>query len=339
MKFMIMTVLTWVMGILHASEQIDRLKLKNTAQHLYQQQSYAELIELMDAALINQERTNSGIWKLGLYFQGIAELADTQTTDETFWVTNKQSVLELITQYPSSPLGYLIQAEFLLQHAIMDRSHGVYEVDTVTKKRFWPQHDRLLEEVQNLLLTHKSIASKNPHWFVLMLKIASKQNWDISQFESIFNEAKSKFPQYYPILYEGLWYWYKRDGRLSDSIEQYINQVVQLTHQTEGKGMYARLHWYIMPRCDCDRVPMHEQSVLNWKKMKVAIYDVLRQYPDQWNINHFAYYACLSGDPVTTNQLIELVESPPLVEVWLNDGFYQSCVDWAKNSRAFKSKW
>jgi hypothetical protein len=335
MKSAILTWLVWGIGVIHASEQVDRLELRNTAQELFQQQSYGALIQLMDIALLLEERTKSGVWKLGVYFQGIADLADLQTTDDDFWNQNKQSALEMTRQFPASPFGYLIQAEFLFQHARMYRHNGIYEVDMVAKKRVWPQYDGLLEETKKFLIEHKSLASKNPHWYVMMLNVATAQKWDQSQFQSLLDEATSAFPQYYPILFGGLRYWHQLEGQSSGMVEQYINQVVQLSHHSEGLGMYARLHWYIMPSCDCDRLPLHQQSSLDWSKMIQSIDHVLSQYPDQWNINHFAYFACLSGDPVATHRLIERVSLPPLYEVWQEDDFFQSCKDWAANSQLF----
>jgi hypothetical protein len=64
--------------------------------------------------------------------------------------------------------------------------------------------------------------------------------------------------------------------------------------------------------------------------MSKSIDDVLAQYPDQWNINNFAYFSCLAGDKNKTRLLITQIQNEPILEVWGGINFYYQCKFWAK---------
>jgi hypothetical protein len=65
--------------------------------------------------------------------------------------------------------------------------------------------------------------------------------------------------------------------------------------------------------------------------MKRGIVDVLKRYPDQWNINNFAHFACLAGDRKETARLTALV-TEPIREAWAKDAtLFARCRDWASS--------
>ena len=67
--------------------------------------------------------------------------------------------------------------------------------------------------------------------------------------------------------------------------------------------------------------------------MKTGINDVLKLYPDQWNINNFAFFACMAQDRPMTKALIDKIQTPIKAAWQYEDSVYPDyfahCTDWA----------
>jgi hypothetical protein len=59
--------------------------------------------------------------------------------------------------------------------------------------------------------------------------------------------------------------------------------------------------------------------------MKKGIDDVLARYPDAWNLNNFARFACLRGDKEKTAELIRRIGPEPMMQVWQARRNYERC--------------
>ncbi len=94
--------------------------------------------------------------------------------------------------------------------------------------------------------------------------------------------------------------------------------------------MYVRLYWYIS-QCKCTKLTnVFEDPAINWDKMKKSMADVLGLYPDQWNINNFAYLSCRAKDKAMTKSLLGRITTP-LNSAWADsDDYYRYCSAWAQ---------
>ena len=63
--------------------------------------------------------------------------------------------------------------------------------------------------------------------------------------------------------------------------------------------------------------------------MKKGIDDVLKRYPDQWNINNFTLFACQAKDREKARELFQLIKEPPLLAVWKSNSNYLGYKSWA----------
>ncbi len=78
-------------------------------------------------------------------------------------------------------------------------------------------------------------------------------------------------------------------------------------------SLYARLYWYAAQRAGGIGVFYHHWP--DWPSMKAGIHVVIARYPDNWNLNNFARYACAAGDFDESERLIDQIEWP-LMEIW-----------------------
>jgi hypothetical protein len=55
----------------------------------------------------------------------------------------------------------------------------------------------------------------------------------------------------------------------------------------------------------------------------------MKRYPDAWNINNYARFACLAKDRDKTRQLVALVGTSPVAEAWTPLELFARCRTWA----------
>jgi hypothetical protein len=96
--------------------------------------------------------------------------------------------------------------------------------------------------------------------------------------------------------------------------------------------MYARLNWATMD------FSMFKNGQADWPRMKAGFEQMMKEYPDAWNTNNFAKFACIAKDHETLSALIPKIGDAPIAEAWEdNVNIYRGCQKWAaamvQNSR------
>ena len=56
---------------------------------------------------------------------------------------------------------------------------------------------------------------------------------------------------------------------------------------------------------------------------------MLKAFPDQWNINNFAKFACIARDREKAKELIDQVSGDPIPDAWGDGTIFENCKDWA----------
>jgi hypothetical protein len=77
-------------------------------------------------------------------------------------------------------------------------------------------------------------------------------------------------------------------------VDSLARDAAAATAQKEKKSLYARVYWYL------DQVEYRGKifslSAAKWADMKDGFDDLTGLYPDLWNLNAYAYFACLAQD-------------------------------------------
>lgn len=318
---------------LFASELEDRQMIRDKVHTLFFSKNYFELDRMAGRYLATGERTSSGLWMLTLFYSAIGSVPNTSVTTESYWDGLESSAKSWINAYPDSPTGYLTYANFLLRHAWMYRGNGWANQ---VRKEDWKPFREYIENTRIALEESKSIASRDPQWYVLMIDVATAQGWETSRFHLLVDEAIQKYPYFYQIYFEAINYLTPKWNGSKEEIERFANKVVAITSEKEKNGMYARIYWVAsQASCGCE---LFTKSAVIWKKMSRAIDDVVAQYPDQWNINNFAYFACLAGDVTKTRKLIDMIEGKPIVAAWKQLDFFMQCRSWAEHESGYNDR-
>ncbi|AXQ29879.1 DUF4034 domain-containing protein [Solimonas sp. K1W22B-7] len=272
------------------------------------------------------ERTESGLWKLSLFYVGIEQVAQDTRGKEIPWRATLKTAADWATARPDDPTPRVVQAKLMIARAWQFR--GGDWASRVPQQNMDAFHAEL-RRAEAHLLQYKAMASQDPEWYRCMLGVANGLSWDRERFAGLVDEATQKHPYYYEIYFAALEYLTPRWHGSDRQIDDFVAFAVSRTQPVEGGGLYARIYWFASQIEYGDRLA--KDSLLDWRRMKGGIADVLKRYPDQWNINNFGRFACLAGDRATTRELLMKMEAPVLLEGWGDIGMsgYADCLRWS----------
>jgi hypothetical protein len=164
------------------------------------------------------------------------------------------------------------------------------------------------------LLQTKAFAMVDPYWYETMLWIGIYTQWRGDDFDALLNEALAREPGFYPTYFAAMSYRLPSWQRDSAAVEQFARSAAERTRTTDGSGMYGRIYWYAADTQYGER--LFKDPRLLWPRMRQGLEDVAARYPDSWNLNNFARFACLAGD------------KDKLRELWRNAAAQMDPVNW-----------
>lgn len=313
-------------SFIYANELEERKKITNLVERLFSEEKFEELSMISKSYINDEERTPSGTWKITFYYEGIESYARTLGKDEKKFDEAEEKALRWVKNQPNSSSGYIAYSSILIKRAWMYRGGGWA---TEVKKEAWEPFYKNIAKSKKYLYDSYKIASSDPCWYENMLRISTVESWEKESFNLLFNEAVEKYPYYYQNYFEAAGYLLpKWNGSISE-VELFAQKSVELTNKKEKKGIYARIYWSLSQGMGGE--PLFIGSDTIWSNMKNAMDDVLDKYPDQWNVNSFAYLSCWARDKDKTRNLLDKIKGEPIIEAW-GGGYvsiYNECKNWA----------
>lgn len=316
-----------------AGEGQARSQIADHAASLFLQDEFAELERIAEEYRSTEARTGSGIWKLSVFYAGIGDATERVRDGKSqAWGDLEAKALRWIALYPGSATPHIVYARILIDHGWDFRGTGYARE---VKPENWKPFYEYLDKARQYLEEHRQFATVDPVWYDTMLLIAKAQGWDKGDFRRLVDEATSHFPYFYEIYFKAIQYLLPKWHGDRFEIERFADYAVQRTHRREGMGLYARVYWYASQSYYGSNLV---GSNVDWEKMKRGMDDVLRHYPDQWNINSFAFLACMYGDKPKTVELMRLVQLA-VPKAWASyPDAYRKCRLWsASNAKHFES--
>lgn len=310
-----------------ASELEDRAVMDGRVAKLFMAEQFVELDRMAADYWKKESRTESGLWMLTLFYAAIGNVASLRVKDEDYWRDIEGKSRRWIERYPKSPTAHIAHALILIGHGWKFRGGGWTRQ---VREEDWKPFHAYLQQAETYLRANKAVAALDPRWYEAMLEIATAEGWEIDRFNSLVDEATSRHPYFYQIYFTALNYLLPKWHGNKEYVETFARYAVEKTKDKEGMGMYARVYWVAL-QSQYDRRLFSDSAVV-WNSMKQGINDVLAQYPDQWNINNFAYFACLAGDAAKTHELITRVKGEPISRVWGSGDAFQRCKAWSATS-------
>lgn len=281
-----------------AEENAERDAIKGEVAALFAAGDYAAL-DALSERFVAGERTSSGTWKLNQFDLGLEAAFEHAARDDEHWANIAARIDAWIAAAPDSPAARLAQARSLLARAWSYRGFGFANK---VRDEDWAPFKALVEQAREILESNQQRAAGNPLWYQMLTEVAKVQGWGDSAFSKLVNEGLDRHPQFYQLYFNAASRYLPQWGGSFVEYDRFARVAQRRALATDGAGVYARIYWNLYATTHGDRAI--RESKVDWDLMCQGIDDVLARYPDQWNINHFAKFACLAEDAELTGALI-----------------------------------
>jgi len=279
--------------------------------------AYDKLDKAADEARSKGLRTSDGQMLLTAIYQGAAGCSCGNQLTEELWKVRKANLEEWSKRNPASVTARLSLAIYPLRYAWFARGGGYANTVNENASRLFRER---VEEARRALSALDAQAKSDPGWYDAMLDVATSQGWPRERFDTLFEEGVRKHPGHLSLYFSATTYhagkWYGSDAEM----RLVIDALTERTRPAMGETLYARLHWANQ------NDDMFTNGQTDWKRMKGGFERILADYPDPWNLNNFARFACQAGDWSTVKRLTAAIGDKPIALAWFNDlQFFANC--------------
>lgn len=323
-KIIAFMIISLISSVAFSNEMETRKEIKDNVFFLFMNEDFDELDKISETYRKTEERTSSGLWKLTTFYYGFKSFTGANIKDEEYWNDIKKKSDKWMKNNPDSPTANIVKGIILTGYAWKFRA-GSW--DYIVTEDAWQAFKENLEIAEKHMANSKSVASNDPHWYEVYAHIKTALNENSESFKKFIDEGLNKTPDYYQLYFAAIDYMAPKWHGSKEEIEIFANQAVERTQKNEGMGLYARIYWYASQTQYDERLFLESNVV--WDKMRKCIFDVVKNYPDSWNIQNFAFFSCLAKDQVTTRILLEKMDGPIIESVWKNHEYYDYCKNFA----------
>ena len=273
-----------------------------------------------DAYVADAARTSSGVWVSGIFAGGLeGAIANPKPSDSAGWDALERRIKDWAKQSPDSPLAHLMVAEVISRRAWSIRGGGY--AHTVAPQAWAPFREHL-GRARKYLVSKEKIASDHPQYYATLVTLDTALDVGDAQVRKDFDAGVRRYPNYYPLYFAMLNHlmpkWHGGPGE----IETFAQAAVNATREVEGDGMYARIYWFAAQNGYRDT--LFVASFARWDRMRAGFEDVIARYPDQWNLQNYAHFACEAGDAETVAKLMPRLQAP-IPQAWEGRASFAEC--------------
>jgi len=302
----------------------DREVIGSMARTMFAQQGWSALDNAASSYRTSGMKTASGVWMLSCFYAGFDQLAGFRMRSPNLWEALDREMAAWQRASPSSPAARIARASLMAQRAWNDRGSQYASAESNERLKLF---EKEIRRTRSYLERSKGVAAVDPHWYVLMEDIAVAQRWSNEEFDRLFDEATRRHPQYLPIYTAAARRVLPQWGGTPQDLDRVARLAVERTKATDAEALYVRVYWTAFT--ENRYLAEIRRDQLDWPTLSRSIDDVLTRYPDPWNLNHFASFACLAGDRAKTRTLLGRLGSDINLSGWCSRDFYEKCKAWA----------
>jgi hypothetical protein len=325
------------------NEIVTRQYIYNLVQQALDHSDFASLEKMSRSFREDKSRTSSGVWKLSVFYGSFKA-----ENNEAAIVAKENLIDAWANAYPQSPSAHIVKSLMLIRHGFLYRGTKMAKD---TPQEAWEPFYKYVKLASDNQLKYKEIASIDPHWYTVTLRLAMLSGWKRPEFDALMKEAVEHEPYYYENYFQAFEYLLPKWQGSFEEADQFAREMQKTTSEKDGRSLYARLYWYLNSS-NIDHL-FRDDKFASWPEIKAGFDDMMAHYPDEWNLHNYAKIACVAGDKETTQQLIDKIwnqtfvypaqfgKSPDLTVLqaaWdtnTND-FIGRCRNWAKDPDSTK---
>ena len=237
-------------------------------------------------------------------------------TDD-LWKVRGQKLADWRKRYPDSVTAKVALASFPIQYGWYARGSGPSSaVSAEGGALFSERLGKAHKDLEGL----DAAAKHDSGWFTAMLAVARLEGWPKARYDALYEAAAREHPLYLQIHFEGATYYSPQWYGSREELRSFTERAVGRTRDRLGESLYARLNWG--PNTTLAFV----RGEIDWPRMRSGFERLIRDYPDPWNTNNYAKFACQAQDWPTVSKVMVLIDRKPIASAWFDDlKNYENC--------------
>ena len=306
--------------------------LKSQAAALLRAGDFAQFDTLATQLRDSSERTPAGTWKLSMFYSGIWR-AGSRDPDDPAWTRLEAGAEHYRAEHPDSPTAIVLEAKVLIEHAAVYRGDGY--ASQVPQSHWAPFHSRV-DATLRVLDTGREPGSADPEWYAIHLWAMNLRDATGQQIMAFTREALERYPQYDPIHYRAARALLPKWHGSKALMQQYLALALERTRASEGTQIYGRVLFNLARNSNR---PLEELTEVGaqWAPFKASYEEILRAYPDPYNLGALRAMACLAGKKDDYKSITQRVLGPAPSVAWFDTPQKQrDCDDWAFRDKSFR---
>jgi hypothetical protein len=305
--------------------------LKSQAAALLRAGDFAQFDTLATRLRDSSARTPAGAWKLSMFYSGVWRAGSTDANDAA-WARLEAAAEQYLDAHPNSPTAVVLDAKVLLEHAAVQR--GDAYASKVPESHWAPFYSHV-DATLRVLESHREVGSADPEWYAIRLWAMNLRDVRRPQILAFTREALERYPQYYPIHYRAARALLPKWGGSKPLMQEYLALALERTRATEGTQIYGRVIFNLARNSNR---PLEEFAEVDaqWAPFKASYEEILRAYPDPYNLGALRAMACLTGNKEDYKAVTQRVTPPAPSVAWFDTPQKQlDCDAWASGNKSF----
>lgn len=296
-------------------------------QDYFSKGDYKSLEALRKRLLDSGQRTGSGLWKLAVFYNQL-RWRPQHTRDMAYWTRIENEARTWEKQFPKSNAARIYHVYILRTRGTSFRGSAFFK-DV-------PKEDvaRMLaatREAMDILdgIKKPMLKEGDPEFYRAFLLVLPYTNlFYVGGAMNVLADARKQFPDYHETYFAVAEYATDMWSGAPDAVDDIARSAIA-TRSADSQAMYARVYWYMSQAVYGDK--LFDNSLADWSEMKTSFDAMVDSYPDPWNLNAYAYFACQAGDYATMAGLLNRIGERRAYASWGTRGAraYEDCASHA----------
>lgn len=262
------------------------------------------------------QRTPSGLWKLAIFYNQLRRFG-AQTTDTDYWDAVEAQARQWQASYPASVPARLFGVYLQLGRLHVARGNGLFsQLPEEQRHAVSYGADVAMRMLQRTRLL--AARANDPEWHRAMLSVAPYvDGMSDAGYRKKVRQALARHPNYHAAYFTAALYSHPRWGGPPDGVARLAHDASHAAGK-EPPSMYARIYWFM------DQSEYHgrlfDAGRADWPTMRASFEHLVALYPAAWNLNAFAYFACMARDFEAMDAIVARIGGALIADVWGGDG-------------------
>lgn len=302
-----------------------RTDLMTEVQGYLRAADYKKLEALHARLLASRERTGSGVWKLAIFYNQLKDYPG-RSRESAHWAKMFNLHYAWQKQFPKSTTAKMFQAYVEMARGLSYRGNGWFK--DVPEDDFAKLRSAVAMSQQLLYYLEKPmLKDKDPEYFRMSMSVDPWNGYFIpTGVRDWLNKGSKLYPDYHEMYFTAALYSHDAWRAAPDAIDA-IARMEMGRNGRDSAALYARVYWYANVEVYGDQLFDDNKTLADWDTMKTSFDAMVASYPDPWNLNAYAYFACRARDYPVMTALLERIGQRRVLTSWGRGGAqaYDDC--------------